>query len=119
MILAQLLGRQRRAKIPVPLADDRHDETTEHALLLLLPVTAYQLGKVNSLGGRKFLPLVNVLRRGSPVGLFIRPFACALKWHSPLGLVSDHYGPPGSRILSLQIKHRRRGATAGDAPRSP
>jgi len=32
-------------------------EATEHALLLLLPITAYQLGKVNSLGGRKYLPL--------------------------------------------------------------
>ena len=32
-------------------------EATEHALLLLLPVTAYQLGKVNGLGGTKYLPL--------------------------------------------------------------
>ena len=31
-------------------------EATEHALLLLLPVTAYQLGKVNSLG-RMRMPL--------------------------------------------------------------
>ena len=34
-------------------------EATEHALLLLLPVTAYQLGMVNSLGGlKKPLPLM-------------------------------------------------------------
>ena len=33
-------------------------EATEHALLLLLPITAYQLGKLNSLGGmKKPLPL--------------------------------------------------------------
>jgi hypothetical protein len=33
-------------------------EATEHALLLLLPVTAYQLGEVNRLGGmKKPLPL--------------------------------------------------------------
>ena len=28
-------------------------EATEHALLFLLPVTAYQLGKMDSLGGMK------------------------------------------------------------------
>ena len=31
-------------------------EATEHALLLLLPITAYQLGNVDSLGMKK-LPL--------------------------------------------------------------
>ena len=33
-------------------------EATEHALLLLLPVTAYQLGKLDSLGAiKKLLPV--------------------------------------------------------------
>jgi hypothetical protein len=54
MILAQLLGRQGRAKIPIPLADDRQNRAPH--LLGLAPVTAVAASLRNQ-AGRTFDPI--------------------------------------------------------------
>jgi hypothetical protein len=54
MIVAQLLGRQGRAKIPVPLADDRQNRTPQR--LGLAPVTA-ATAAFRDQAGRAFDPI--------------------------------------------------------------
>jgi hypothetical protein len=54
MILTQLLSRQRRAKIPVPLADDRQNRASQR--LGLAPVTA-ATASFRDQAGRTFDPI--------------------------------------------------------------
>jgi hypothetical protein len=54
MILTQLLGRQCRAKIPVPLADDRQNRAPQR--LGLAPVTA-ATASFRGQAGRTFTPI--------------------------------------------------------------